>query len=60
MERVKNTVAFVAMFMIVAMNIAPLAVKAGQVSYPWGFGFDFSDEVDYTDIEKKIHHHRLE
>ena len=53
MERVKNTVAFVAMLMIVAMNIAPLAVKAGQVSYPWGFGFDFSDEVDYTDIETK-------
>ena len=43
MERVKNTVAFVAMFMIVAMKIAPLAVKAGQVSYTWGFGFYFSD-----------------
>lgn len=29
MERVKNTVAFVAMLMIVAMNIVPVAVKAG-------------------------------
>ena len=53
MKRVKNTVASVAMLMIIAMNIAPLAVKAEQYPYPWGFGFDFSDEVDYTDIEIK-------
>ncbi len=53
MKRVKNTVASVAMLMIIAMNIAPLAVKAVQYPYPWGFGFDFSDEVDYTDIEIK-------
>ena len=35
------------------MNIAPLAVKAGQYSYPWGFGFDFSGETKFTSIETK-------
>ena len=40
MERVKNTVAFVAMLMIVAMNIAPLAVKAGQ-EITWSWNSDY-------------------